>query len=393
MFAAEDTTDRITGYAYDNSGHVTRVGIDEGADSVTDTVVAIDYDAAGAPTRRSVTTSAGATLTTYDYDGLPPVRVSQGSPEGTETVRVGYDEGGSAWIVSYTASDATDTVDVFPLTNERGDILALADEDGAVVARYRYSEWGDVEGVTASASALIDADTASRIAHLQPLRFAGYMYEEASGLYLTGARAYDPRTAQFLSKDPEKADGEQSAYQYCGGDPVSKLDSGGTRARWIGKPVPDVWFTQGDANVCWCYAIAAVVQLVTSSQGITPDVVKSDAHNIGIDSMRDAFDIAKVLGIYLAGARGHEYRVRAVTLRHFIKTRRPVIAELQDALGGGHCIVIDQITTDLKNVKWFDPFDHVHHQCTYRYLLRRAFYRVQSDSEGLTWEGVVFFGR
>ena len=37
----------------------------------------------------------------------------------------------------------------------------------------------------------------------------------------------DPATASFITKDPAKADGEESAYQYCGGDPVGKVDPSG----------------------------------------------------------------------------------------------------------------------------------------------------------------------
>ena len=36
-----------------------------------------------------------------------------------------------------------------------------------------------------------------------------------------------PETRQFLSKDLAKADGEESAYQYCGGEPVGRTDLSG----------------------------------------------------------------------------------------------------------------------------------------------------------------------
>jgi hypothetical protein len=32
---------------------------------------------------------------------------------------------------------------------------------------------------------------------------------------------------RFLTKDPARDDGEESAYQYCAGDPVGKVDPGG----------------------------------------------------------------------------------------------------------------------------------------------------------------------
>ncbi|GAB4290117.1 MAG: hypothetical protein Kow0067_16350 [Coriobacteriia bacterium] len=59
------------------------------------------------------------------------------------------------------------------------------------------------------------------------LRYAGCCYDEPSGLYYLSQRYYDPETMCFLSKDPARADGEQSAYQYCGGDPVGKVDPSG----------------------------------------------------------------------------------------------------------------------------------------------------------------------
>lgn len=59
------------------------------------------------------------------------------------------------------------------------------------------------------------------------LRYAGCCYDEPSGLYYLSQRYYDPQTMCFLSKDPARADGEQSAYQYCGGDPVGKVDPSG----------------------------------------------------------------------------------------------------------------------------------------------------------------------
>jgi len=46
-------------------------------------------------------------------------------------------------------------------------------------------------------------------------------------LYYLSARSYDPKTHQFLSKDLSRNDGEQSAYQYCTGNPVNRVDPTG----------------------------------------------------------------------------------------------------------------------------------------------------------------------
>jgi RHS repeat-associated protein len=61
------------------------------------------------------------------------------------------------------------------------------------------------------------------------LRYAGYCYDSESGLYYLSARHYDPATRQFLSKDLSRNDGEQSAYQYCLGNPVGGTDPTGYR--------------------------------------------------------------------------------------------------------------------------------------------------------------------
>ena len=68
---------------------------------------------------------------------------------------------------------------------------------------------------------------ASAISSRQPLRYASYAYDTESGLYYLSQRYYDPSTMQFVSKDPARADGEMSAYLYCGNDPVNRVDPEG----------------------------------------------------------------------------------------------------------------------------------------------------------------------
>ena len=51
-------------------------------------------------------------------------------------------------------------------------------------------------------------------------------------LYYCSARYYDPATRQWTTADSAKADGEESAYQYCGGNPVVGTDDSGLRLDW-----------------------------------------------------------------------------------------------------------------------------------------------------------------
>lgn len=124
------------------------------------------------------------------------------------------------------------------VTSDRGDVVALTDAAGAPFGAYRYDAWGNPQGtgnlgtgVWSQGTSVIDSTLAAAITSRQHLRYAGYCYDAESELYYLSARMYDPMTRQFVSKDPAKADGEQSAYQYCGGDPVGRVDPTGTHDR------------------------------------------------------------------------------------------------------------------------------------------------------------------
>ena len=45
------------------------------------------------------------------------------------------------------------------------------------------------------------------------LRYAGYVYDNATGLYYCSARYYDPTTMQFLTPDSAHADGAYPAME------------------------------------------------------------------------------------------------------------------------------------------------------------------------------------
>lgn len=133
----------------------------------------------------------------------------------------------------YRAPTSSTTPIVFGMvTTDRGDVVALLDTDGDPFAAYRYDPWGKPTTTVTQATTLIGSSLAAEIAARQVLRYAGYVYDadigtSACGTYYLSARQYDPMTRQFLSRDPLKADGEESSYQYCGGEPASSVDPSG----------------------------------------------------------------------------------------------------------------------------------------------------------------------
>lgn len=196
------------------------------------------YDAAGQRISSEVIEpSADGTVTTqtrYIYEGLSLLSLaSTRTVEGTSAVDVWeisylYDGQGRPYAGVYRSGQDS-VVPFVMVTTDRGDVVELRDTSGSPFVAYGYDAWGmhrsDV--CTSVAAGSVDAVTAAEISERQPLRYAGYCFDAHSGLYHLSARTYDPATRQFLSKDPAKADGEESAYQYCGGDPVGDVDPSG----------------------------------------------------------------------------------------------------------------------------------------------------------------------
>ncbi len=104
--------------------------------------------------------------------------------------------------------------------NPRGDVIAMTDENGQVVANYEYDAWGNV----------LKSD-AKGIAAENPFGYAGYMYDKEIGMYYLIARYYNPTHGAFLSVDPDPGDEDdpitQNGYTYVDNNPVMHVDPDG----------------------------------------------------------------------------------------------------------------------------------------------------------------------
>ncbi|PKQ29296.1 MAG: hypothetical protein CVT60_06145 [Actinobacteria bacterium HGW-Actinobacteria-10] len=190
------------------------------------------YDATGQRVRSVVTSGSVETTITWAYEGirltgLEGVR----SDEATWALEYLYDEKGTVTGGIYSA-EGTSTAFLVVAT-DRGDVRELLDADGHAFAFYSYDAYGNPGEKLSRATTQIPAALAAQIAERNVLRYAGYCYDEMSGLYYLSQRYYDPATACFISKDPARADGEESAYQYCAGDPVGSVDPSGEWARLV----------------------------------------------------------------------------------------------------------------------------------------------------------------
>lgn len=81
---------------------------------------------------------------------------------------------------------------VYYYYNPRGDVIAMTDKDGQIVASYEYDAWGNVL-----------KSEAKGIAADNPFGYAGYMYDKEIGMYYLIARYYNPDHGVLLSVDPD----------------------------------------------------------------------------------------------------------------------------------------------------------------------------------------------
>lgn len=78
------------------------------------------------------------------------------------------------------------------------------------------------------------------MASSNPYRYAGYRYDESTGMYYLMARYYDPSIGRFITEDTYKGHGDAplslNGYTYVHNNPVNNIDSTGNWCEsYIGK--------------------------------------------------------------------------------------------------------------------------------------------------------------
>ena len=112
----------------------------------------------------------------------------------------------------------------------QGNVIALMNASGAVVARYLYDAWGTCVVVNNGGAEIADAN---HIGNLNPFRYRGYYYDVETKLYYLKTRYYDPEVGRFMTidgieyLDPETING-LNLYAYCGNNPVMNIDTNGS---------------------------------------------------------------------------------------------------------------------------------------------------------------------
>ncbi|MBC1606133.1 RHS repeat protein, partial [Listeria rocourtiae] len=170
---------------------------------------------------RRVTKTLHGEVTKYHYDG-DTINVLY-ETDATGTLLRHYIYGAGNTRLAMKAGGKT----LFYHHNSRGDVVAMTDEAGSVVAEYSYDAWGNV----------LESSELTEEAKQNTIGYAGYTYDKEIGMYYLIARYYEPEQGVFISSDPDSGDDDDpssmNGYNYANNNPVTNIDPDGHFWMWI----------------------------------------------------------------------------------------------------------------------------------------------------------------
>ena len=181
---------------------------------------------------------------------------------GNETINFAYTASGAPLGFTYNGTP------YYYMLNLQGDIVAIYDSTGTIVAEYVYDAWGKLISISGSM-----ADT---IGVKNPLRYRGYYYDTETGFYYLQSRYYDSETSRFINADAYLIAGDDliqgtNMYAYCYNNPVYYLDSTGC------EPLP-YWQMLQIMNILIDF-ISILQKLIVAIQKLIPIDITENLNN------------------------------------------------------------------------------------------------------------------
>ncbi|MBS7531927.1 RHS repeat-associated core domain-containing protein [Hazenella sp. IB182353] len=252
-------------YTYDTKGNITQVVSKAGTTSYVydeleqltkeqrpdGTTYAYTFDTVGNRLTRTETKGGISSTTTYTYDAenrLLAVKDQDGKEIASYTYRADgmrktkttasgtitfhYDENKNVThetgaknqvLASYTFNSIqpvsmtlNEQAYAYQL-NVRGDVVALTNASGSIVATYDYDTYGNLVSETGYVE--------------NPYNYARYRYDKETELYFLQSRYYNPKYGRFLTRDTflgfEKEPLSLNKYSYTHNKPVMNIDPDG----------------------------------------------------------------------------------------------------------------------------------------------------------------------
>jgi len=226
-----------TNYSYDDANQLTAVDsvtytYDFNGNMTCDGSRNFEYDSDNRLVRVT-NVSDGSLVASFEYDGFGR-RTSKTTPAGTtkyyydgDSNRVFYEmDGGGNLLVQYTYGHDGQLLwmvrggqTYYYHYNGHGDVVALTDSIGIVVAEYDFDAWGNPVATGLEGTVV------------NPYRYAGYRWDAETGMYYLNARYYLPSVGRFITRDSfhgfEDEPQSVNLYVYTKNNPVNIIDPTG----------------------------------------------------------------------------------------------------------------------------------------------------------------------
>ncbi len=170
------------------------------------------YNANGIRTSKTV----GGVVHNYLLDGAKILRETWNVDNTAHTLETLWDNEDSICGIKYNGAS------YYFLKNLHGDIIAITDNNGAVVARYSYDAWG--------VPTIVSDTTTIGIATINPFRYRGYYYDAEIQMYYLQSRYYNPVLGRFVNADGcfgwdvDKTVFTTNLFVYCNNNPINEVD-------------------------------------------------------------------------------------------------------------------------------------------------------------------------
>ena len=258
--------------------------------------VSYTYDMSGVRSGKQVYTTSNQRTTTYTYTTLSgkvmrqqwETRNSDDTVyQAMQSLEFVYDDGNQPFAMIYKHGQTTELY--YYVLNAQGDVIALLNANGALVASYNYGAWGNYSVHGADGKKTTDP---TFIGHINPLRYRGYYYDRETRLYYLQSRYYDFAICRFINADTfatTDANGFLSAnmFAYCENNPVMRTDPDGS------SPLSLVINTLVGAGVA--AASAAINANIAGSPISTGDLIKAAAVGAVSGFLSSLNPVAKVV--------------------------------------------------------------------------------------------------
>ncbi|MDD3120607.1 MAG: hypothetical protein PHF46_04315, partial [Candidatus Gracilibacteria bacterium] len=199
----------------------------------------------------STTFESGSTVTKFVYSGQQTVEETETSLDSSgNTVKTAskeyiYGNGGIDDVVAVVMNDGEGSRTYYYHKDNLGSTVAITDESGNIVEKYRYDVFGKsyvyatVNSGGQSLSGWIGIDEYEKISGNKLLGnsrlYTGREYDSETGLYFYRARYYDSESGRFISRDPVGMADQVNLYSYVGNNSINATDPKGTVKKMLGN--------------------------------------------------------------------------------------------------------------------------------------------------------------